>query len=43
VGAEQGKDVHGMKDKDFTPEFMQKVRELIIPPKLFSFVKVWYK
>ena len=27
--AEQGKDFHGMKDKDFTPEFMQKVRGLI--------------
>ena len=28
-GAEQGKNVHGMKDEDFTPEFMQKVRGLI--------------
>jgi predicted small metal-binding protein len=28
-GAEHGKNVHGMKDEDFTPEFMQKVRGLI--------------
>ena len=46
-GAEQGKDVHGMKDKDFTPEFMQKVRglirRLIVPPILFGFVIVWYE
>jgi hypothetical protein len=28
-GAEHGKNIHGMKDADFTPEFMQKVRGLI--------------
>jgi hypothetical protein len=28
-GAELGKNVHGMKDEDFTPEFIQKVRGLI--------------
>ena len=28
-GAEHGKYVHGKKDEDFTPEFMQKVRGLI--------------
>jgi predicted small metal-binding protein len=27
-GAEHGKNVHGMKDEDYTPEFMQKVRGL---------------
>jgi predicted small metal-binding protein len=25
-GAEHGKNVHGMKDEDFTPEFMEKVK-----------------
>jgi predicted small metal-binding protein len=28
-GDEHGKNVHGMKDEDFTPEFMKKVRGLI--------------
>ena len=27
--AEHGKNVHGMKDQDFTPEFMEKVGGLI--------------
>ena len=46
-GAEQSKNVHGMKDKDFTPEFMQKVRGLIrrlIRTSYNSgFVIVWYE
>jgi hypothetical protein len=33
-GAEHGKNVHGMKDEEFTPEFMQK-EDLFVPPKNF--------
>jgi predicted small metal-binding protein len=29
-GAEHGKNVHGMKDEDFTPEFMEKVKGHIL-------------
>jgi predicted small metal-binding protein len=28
-GGEYAKNVHGMKDEDFTPEFMEKVKGLI--------------
>ena len=33
-GAEHGKNVHGMKDEEFTPEFMQK-EDLFVPPENF--------
>ena len=33
-GAEHGKNVHGMKDEEFTHEFMQK-EDLFVPPKNF--------
>ena len=29
-GAEHGKNVHGMKDGDFTPEFIENVKGLIV-------------
>ena len=37
-GAEHGKNVHGMNDEDFIPEFMQKEEDLFVLPKLFWFV-----
>ena len=42
-GAEHGKNVHGMKDEEFTHEFMQK-EDLFVPPKnFFLFVqKDWW-